>query len=214
MKRFSLVVAFAAMASAGPAFAADLVRPIVPPPVQVAVPAAYDWSGHYVGAHAGYIWGDAVVDPILVGGNISGFIGGVLGGFNVLHDGHIFGLEADGGWTHAVGNGANLADTYHYDLSWTAHLRARFGVPMGNNLFFIAGGAAFAGFDVFEDFKQGGTYTGWTAGAGIDHGFSPQLVGRAEFLYDDFGSKHYPGFNASLTAWTARVALIYRFGSH
>ena len=48
-------VAFVALTAGGPAGAADLRAPVYKaPPV---AEAAFNWSGCYVGAHAGYGWG-------------------------------------------------------------------------------------------------------------------------------------------------------------
>ena len=45
-------VAMVALAAAGPALAADLPLKAQPP-----VAAAWNWSGFYIGGHAGYAWG-------------------------------------------------------------------------------------------------------------------------------------------------------------
>src|SRR4051812_43333546 len=107
------VAAFALLIGvASPAFAADVIRPVAPAPVPVVIaPRPYDWSGHYLGLHAGYLWGHTAIheDTMVAGGDVRGFVGGVLGGFNVLHNGHIMGLEGDFGWTSAKGEGAVVA---------------------------------------------------------------------------------------------------------
>jgi opacity protein-like surface antigen len=211
MKTTACFTAIALVTLTGVANAADVVRPVPVP----AVVAPYDWTGHYIGVDAGFLWGDTVVRPEVTGGHISGPVVGPLVGANFRHDNLIWGIEGDWNWTHADGNGEVLLDTYRYDLDWTAHLRARIGIPHDNLLFFAAGGLALAGFDVTEVGLQraGGVYTGFTLGAGVDAALHPGWVGRAEVLYDDFGSKQYSDYSAHLTAWTARVALIYRTGA-
>jgi outer membrane immunogenic protein len=87
---------------------------------------------------------------------------------------------------------------------------------MGGVMPFVAGGLALADFDVTEGggimSQSGGLFTGWTVGVGADVRFSDRVFGRAEVLYDDYGSKQYDTFTASLTGWTARVALILKLG--
>lgn len=60
---------------------------------------AYDWSGWYVGAHAGFDWGRARVSDngVLTEPSVpmDGAIGGLLAGVNWKHDALILGLEAD-----------------------------------------------------------------------------------------------------------------------
>ena len=186
----------------------------------------FDWSGFYAGLHGGFLSGDVNLTGILdgmLGGPISGLIGGPLAGYNfaptTFFSGPVvFGVEGDFGLAGATGTGTSqTADNsidlyYHYDLSWDAHLRARAGIPMGNFMPFIAGGLAFADLNITETggAPQGGLYTGWTVGTGADVALGNNMVGRAEVLYDDYGTKAYTDYSASLTAWTGRVALIWR----
>lgn len=210
MRKYLLATVAAVGFTAAPAMAADFGE----------ANRAFDWSGFYVGLHAGYFSGDAVVTEggITPGGSVNGFIGGPLAGYNFpAHNGpFLFGVEADFGLSGAVGHGLQqqdaVLDLYNYDLHWNAHVRARAGVPMGGFMPFVAGGLAVADFDVTEATIFGGVYTGWTIGAGVDARLSDRVIGRAEVLYDDYGSKQYDTFTASLTGWTGRVALIVKLG--
>ena len=189
----------------------------------------FDWSGFYAGLHGGFLSGDVNLTGILdgmLGGPISGLIGGPLAGYNfaptTFFSGPVvFGVEGDFGLTGATGTGTSqgtdVSIDLYYDLSWDAHLRARAGVPMGNFMPFVAGGLAFADLNITETggtetggAPQGGLYTGWTVGTGADVALGNNMVGRAEVLYDDYGTKAYTDYSASLTAWTGRVALIWR----
>lgn len=157
------------------------------------------------------------------GGPISGFVGGPLAGYNFApgtffpSGPFVFGVEGDFGLAGVTGTGTSTCvdascDIYHYDLNWDAHLRARAGVPIGNIMPFVAGGLAFADLSVTEEGisgGEGGLYTGWTVGTGVDVAFGNNMVGRAEVLYDSYGTKTYTYYSVNLTAWTARVALIF-----
>jgi outer membrane immunogenic protein len=111
-------VAFVALSSAT-AFAADLpARTYTKAPIEVPV---YSWNGFYVGANAGYTWGDNDINvasvPVFVNTvnfgspdivntaatagtaalsqNHSGFIGGAQAGYNWQFSSLVAGVEAD-----------------------------------------------------------------------------------------------------------------------
>jgi outer membrane immunogenic protein len=188
----------------------------------------YDWSGLYVGGHIGYLWGRTRVEEDGVvtepGAKTDGVIGGVLAGYNWQNGPYVFGLEGDFGWTHAHGNGvfipATTPDTY--DLNWTSHLRGRAGYAFDSWLLYVAGGLAIADLDFHEGIVSGvsvlsgGKYVGWSIGGGVEHAFTRNLVGRIEYLYDDYGHKDYIGvsgdmYRISLTGQTVRGALAWKF---
>jgi outer membrane immunogenic protein len=111
-----LIVAVFAIAFAQPARAADLpVKAPAKPPV---IATTYNWTGFYVGAHAGYGWSDgdlaltsvgipdpgapvfaassASATPPTLGTHLNGFIGGGQFGFNYQTASQwVWGLEAD-----------------------------------------------------------------------------------------------------------------------
>jgi high affinity Mn2+ porin len=88
-------VGLSLLALDGPAGAADM--PVKAPHIQ----AVFDWTGLYIGAHAGYSRGSSstvLSDPatIAASSSFSGMIGGVQAGYNVrLSSGLLFGVEAD-----------------------------------------------------------------------------------------------------------------------
>jgi outer membrane immunogenic protein len=208
--------AAAALVISGVAHAADIET----------APAPYDWSGFYVGLHAGYLWGDVAIEEegeeAAEGGEIDGFAGGALAGFNVQLDPLVLGIEGDIGWTDADGDGTEPQPDpeydYHYDLNWIGHVRGRAGFAFDNALIFVAGGLAIADLDIEQErvnVGSGGTYYGWTIGGGVDFAFSDTLIGRVEYLHDEFGKKHYDveeeDYAADLDADIVRAALIYKF---
>jgi opacity protein-like surface antigen len=95
-----IAAALGAFVPAGAVFAADL--PVKAAPV---VPAYYDWSGVYVGVHAGY--GGGMKDWF---GDFSGdftargFLGGGQVGINKQIGSLVFGLELDGSWANIRGS--------------------------------------------------------------------------------------------------------------
>jgi outer membrane immunogenic protein len=208
-----ITCAGAAMLIASSAYAAD-----------IEAPAAYDWSGPYIGLHAGYLWGDVDVDedevPAASGGNIDGFVGGVLAGFNYQWDPLVLGIEGDFGFTDVDGNGvaAPPDDDFSYELNWNAHVRGRLGFALDRILIFAAGGLAIADLDIDQDEPtqtKGTTYYGYSIGGGIDYALTDEIIVRAEYLHDEYDEEDYSengeDYTADLTTDTVRGALIWKF---
>jgi outer membrane immunogenic protein len=218
------IAAAATIALTPIASAADL--PVKAPIAKAPIAAPrYDWSGFYVGGHIGYLWGRTRVEEDGVvtepGAKTDGAIGGVLAGYNWQNDPVVFGLEGDFGWTHAHGVGIAITTQAPntYDLNWTSHLRGRAGYAVDNWLFYVAGGLAVADLDFHEGNAAsitGGKYFGWSIGGGAEFAFTRNLVGRIEYLYDDYGHKDYIGvtgdpYRVSLIGQTVRGALAWKF---
>jgi outer membrane immunogenic protein len=214
-----LVIALSFLTLAAPAVAADMNAPVYKAPVS----PVSNWSGFYVGGHAGYMWGRSTVwdDGELVEKNAptNGFVGGVLAGVNWQTGAWVLGLEGDFGWTNAHGTGrASVLVSNHYDFNWTSHIRGRVGYATSNVLWFVAGGVALADFDYTERFSgitTGSIFTGWTLGAGVDIAINPNWIARVEYLHDDFGDKTFliegDPYRVKLTGDTLRGALMYKF---
>ena len=191
----------------------------------------------YIGGHIGYLWGRTRVeeDGEVTEPNAStnGTIGGVLAGYNWQRGPAVFGLEGDFGWTNAHGTGTTLPPPpivvttqapNTYDVNWNAHIRGRAGYAFDNWLLFIAGGLAVADFEFHEGAittttipgPPGGKFYGWSIGGGAEVAFTRNLVGRVEYLYDDYGHKDYTGltgdpYRVSFRAQTVRGALAWKF---
>jgi outer membrane immunogenic protein len=225
---FAALIATTVLAPVGVASAADMP---VKAPVPKAAKLPYDWSGLYLGGHLGYMWGRTRVeeDGVVTEPNATtnGTVGGVLLGYNWQSGPVVFGLEGDFGWTNAHGTGvAVVIPTTQapntYDVNWTSHVRGRVGYAFDNWLFFIAGGFAVADFDFHEGaittavVPTGAKYTGWSIGGGAEVAFTRNLVGRIEYLYDDFGHKDYIGstgdpYRVSFRGQTVRGVLAWKF---
>lgn len=171
MSRFAVLLATVLVTGIGAASAADLQRkaPIAAP---VASPV-YNWTGFYVGAHAGWIWSDIDVSqnylpsPAAFGAGPFGYSqdadGGMLGGqigFNYQISNWVLGIEADLSWTD-IGRTTTvtplLSDllvvipgsfhTASVDMNWFATVRGRLGFAANNLLIYVTGGFAFADLD-------------------------------------------------------------------
>ena len=132
-----------------PALAADL------PVKAVAVPQTiYNWTGFYVGGHAGY--GKGMKDYLNSSFDyqVKGFLGGGQVGYNQQVGNLVFGIEADASWGNIKGDqtlnlgGALIGFTQTGAASTTidglATLTGRLGLAQDRWLVYVKGGAAWA----------------------------------------------------------------------
>jgi len=226
--KLRLVLAAALFAVATPTFAADLAPAPMEPIAPVVVP--FNWSGFYVGAEIGYAWSKADSDFDLAGvpdnsPDADGVVGGVYVGYNAQFNQVVVGLEADIEATSKSGDDTNLAGLTSFtdvDENWQGSVRARLGYAIDNFMPYITGGVAWADWDVTAGpaggplFDFSDTMVGWTIGAGLEYGFTPNLIGRVEYRYTDFGSidGDLPGAvrdSVDVTDNAVRVGIAYKF---
>ena len=227
MKNLLLAVSFSLLTST--AFAADAIVE----EAAVGVVPGFTWTGGYVGVHAGYLWADIDYrEPAFPDFDLDrsddNLIGGAYAGFNYqMNNNVVVGAEADFGFTDiSIANDPdNPFNSYSaFDSDWNAHLRARLGYAVDRLLFFAAGGLALADLTV-DDTDPGwnehdSTYVGWTLGAGVEYAATDNLIVRAEFLYDDYGSDDFTFNDGSgqnydaevdMSASTVRLGIAYKF---
>jgi outer membrane immunogenic protein len=156
-----LLSATALVALTAAASAADLPSRYAPAPVVAAVPV-FTWTGFYVGAQAGYAWGEDETSlffggaPVDLGGlstdfDSDGFVGGVHAGFNYQMGSFVIGVEGD---LEAAGIDGDLTVTSPFfpgasasvesEINFQGSLRARAGVAFDRALIYVTGGLAFA----------------------------------------------------------------------
>jgi len=175
---------------------------------------ADDWSGFYLGGHAGYGWGDATSrqdpddwgdDPKWIGPfpyDLDGAFGGFTAGVNQQMDSIVMGLEADVGYMDISGSRTSESSNpiYHQDHTVDgglyADFTARLGVAVNGTLFYGKGGFAVVDGDAaITTTKPGyltnssGAFTGWVVGGGVEHKFANGWSVKAEYLHFDFGSQ-------------------------
>lgn len=231
----------ATVALAGLSFqasAADLpVRGPAPAPAPVFV--GMNWTGFYVGATVGGQWADASVvhipTGIKIGADRSSFAGGLVLGYNMQFNRFVLGVELDA--SLLSGNGStsdNIAFPFTQRVSadWDGRARVRLGYAFDRALLYVAGGATMRDVTVrlTDDSIFPGlggsiskTHTGWNLGFGVEYAFTNNWIVRAEYIYDDLGSKTY-GFAVPTAgnfadrqveekSSTVRVGISYLFGS-
>ena len=164
----------------------------------------FEWSGIYIGAHAGFGRGSShalLADPAPVSANsdFGGRIGGVQAGYNrQLSSGVLVGVEGDISFPNALASNAIVSTLATPNTSvseqsdYFATIRGRLGYASGHWLLYATGGLAFAGERflnmpaIGNDEKILSTRLGWAAGAGAEYAFAPDWSLRLEYLYSRF----------------------------
>jgi high affinity Mn2+ porin len=169
-----------------------------PPP---GVPARFDWTGLYVGGHAGYARGDArfTIFDAVAAPSSNGFgslFGGVQAGYNYLLPSRILlGVEADisfpnylgvddRAWTRMRPDGSEI----FHKIDYVATARGRLGYVFDRWLVYATGGFAWsqARFQQVlgdDEDKVLRTLTGWTVGAGAELAIGAGWTARLEYLH-------------------------------
>jgi outer membrane immunogenic protein len=210
MKHLVLASALAALVIGGAAQAADL--PVKAP--LIAKPVAYSWTGCFVGAAGGGVWGrsrhisgDATTFGFNITDNyaVSGGIVGAEYGCQWQSGMWVFGTESDFSWTNLRGGANNIAPFNTTSISstreyWLSTSRLRFGVLATPDLLLYATGgiatarveatvdATIAGFGIVSETR---TRWGWTIGGGAEYALGNGWSAKADYLYVRLNDKEY-----------------------
>jgi len=205
MKALTLAISAAALLSASPALADP------------------NWTGPYIGAHAGGVSGNASTtdneadwgkDPKFIGPfdfNPSGAFGGATAGYDLQLGNLVFGVEADLGYMNLAGatdtpssqSGNHQTIALDGGLYGTATARAGF-LLTSSTLLYGKGGFAFYNGEATQATTAPGyetngtsTFTGWVAGGGLEQRISDNVSLKVEYQHFDFGTQD--GDQTSLT---------------
>lgn len=218
MKRL-LGIAVAGALVASSAVAADLA---VKAPTASVVPAAYSWTGFYVGANVGYGAGEresstltlvspAAFDVFTQGFTLapSGWVGGAQAGYNWQSGRWVLGVEGDFQWTGQRDSFCGFfqcapaldTTTINQRIPWFATARARVGVAAESTLFYVTGGGAWAKVrtDILENCPAGCSpdlVTAQTAGGSFSDTKAGWVIGA--------------GIEAAVSAnWTVKAEFLH-----
>ena len=201
------VVSQAADAPRAPAY---WVPPPPPPPL------LYNWTGLYVGVHAGGGWADLGVGDIG-----SGFVGGGQVGYNYQINQWVWGVEADVSGSGIKNNLATFGPfTASFNWNSLSTLTSRFGYAFDNWLVYGKAGGAWANVSVSATSfgmpllgSARGTADGWVVGVGAEYAFLNNWSAKIEYNAFDFGSDSSLFIiGNSVTLQTVKVGVNYRFG--
>jgi outer membrane immunogenic protein len=198
-------IAAVALTAATGAGAADLYRS-PPPYAPTPVPYGYSWMGPYLGVNLGYQWGSLSNS----GAKPNGLAGGFQGGYNWQFGQFVVGGETD----IQLSDADDVFAAYKFSNPWFGTLRGRGGFALNNILFYGTLGLAYGRGRVdIGSVSESNFHVGWTAGAGLQVGLTPNWSVKAEYLYIDLSSESY-GLtltNNGLTSNLVRFGVNYRF---
>jgi outer membrane immunogenic protein len=241
--RFLRLIVGAVCCLATSAYAADLnkanTKKNAPPPVAaepappIRYAAPYNWTGLYTGAFVGGAHSIWTIDFYRNNNHghaeesSDGFALGGWVGYNWQVGPHlVYGIEGDLGWTNASQNN-QVFDNDHTNSKIGAFgsLRGRVGYAMDRLLIFATAGLAFA--DISQNIQKGRnageqviwenqTPMGYVIGAGIEYAFDDRWIGRAEYLYSNYGSTTLYNADGNRADFAndmnlLRVGMSYRF---
>ncbi|HEV7436468.1 MAG TPA: outer membrane protein [Pseudorhizobium sp.] len=211
MKRILFLAASVAMVASSSALAADAVEYIPEAPAAVEMPAAFSWSGPYIGLHGGYGWGDGDVDGLAGSGNFDGGRFGGFVGYNwQMSNGFVAGLEGDINYDW---NEDEIGTTgVDGETGFSGSVRGRVGYAMDRTLIYAAGGWTATNVELSgAGVDESDTAHGWTLGAGIDHAFTDNVFGRLEYRYNDYSNADLGAFDADFDQHVVQVGIGVKF---
>jgi outer membrane immunogenic protein len=199
MKSLSASAALLAVVLAMPAYAADLVEV----PMQAAPVAApvFSWTGPYGGLRGGMSFTNGDFN-VLGTDSSQHYNGGQIGGFlgaNYQMDTIVIGIEGDLGYTWDQKESDFLGSGVEAGTDLSGSVRARLGYAFDRALLYTtAGWTGQRAYIETSGDKEDKTFNGWTIGAGVDYAFTDNVFGRAEYRYNDYGSKTIRGTDVDL----------------
>lgn len=217
MKKYLLasVAALGLVAAAGAASAADLPSRKGPVAAPVYMPPAFSWTGFYVGANAGYGWGNVNANGFANVGDLDGFVGGGQVGYNYQMGQFVLGLEADlQGADLSSGNNLGLV---RVKTDYFGTVRARVGVAFDRFMPYVTGGWAYGNVKTSIPalgFSSDRSHTGGFAiGGGLEYAVTNNIIAGVEYLYVDLGEKRIlnTGTKVGTDFSVVRARLSYKF---
>lgn len=192
--RTMILAAVAAIATLATANAADLGRtmPTYAPPMP-----AYNWSGFYLGGHAGGAAGSSsysldFLDLNLATGTVSNtaIVGGVHAGYNAQFGAVVAGVEADATFGGPRMSSEVFGGTISGKNAWMASVTGKLGFLVDPRLM-IYGKAGVAAakfnFNVADEATWSHTKLAPTVGVGVDYLITRNISLGAEYRYTRFG---------------------------
>jgi outer membrane immunogenic protein len=185
------------------------VAPCGPPlygPAPIPYWPSWNWSGPSAGVNLGYQWGSLSSS----GAKPSGFAVGFQGGYNWQFGELVTGVEAD----IQLSDANDVFANYKFSNPWFGTVRGRAGYAFDNILLYGTLGLAYGRGQVsLSGVSESNLHVGWTAGAGMEVGLTPNWSLKAEYLFIDLAADNYALTQASngLMSSVVRFGVNYRF---
>lgn len=212
MKKALLISALLASVAPAAAYAADAIDavPAAPEAVEQVVPVG--WDGAYIGVMGGGEWLRSHLDTGAADytrTNGSGIVGGFTGYNMQFSNNVVAGIEGDFSYNW---NGGSVNGT-DYGTDLQGSVRARVGYAMDNALIYGAAGWTIArGYVDPPNSGEGNkALNGYTVGAGVDYKFTDNMFARAEYRFNDFGSRTIKGTDFEPQQHQLLIGVGYKF---
>ena len=195
-----------------------------------------DWTGFYLGLHAGGQFGHSETHDFATGRDFGyrecGFNGGLQLGYNFQWNWLVFGPEFDVGYMNLEGRGDEPRFSSVHgetDSDFYTTMRGRIGVRLschGCWLVYATGGAIGVNYTTryhidpnFFDARGNDFNWGYTVGGGVERKISPHWSVKAEYLYFSLNENSFGepiggvpiDFRAETTGHILRAGLNYAF---
>jgi len=179
--------------------AADLGGRRVAVPTETLLPA-FDWTGFYLGAHAGFGSGDhrfdRSLDVALASHRYRGALFGGQFGWNYQINRFVLGLEGTLAWADLAGSSPYQDGAARLGTRVTsiATMGPRLGFAIDRALIYGKGGLAFVGYRSLISglpdpvAPASGARAGWFLGAGLEYALTPNWTARIEYNYVNTGT--------------------------
>lgn len=169
----------------------------------IPAPASYTWTGGYIGAQVGGLWGtgnpdipnyDFSVPDIDTSGWM---LGGYAGYHYQLDDNFVIGAEISGNWTDSDGSestGQDFTEDYNLEQDWSGSGVLHLGYAMDQFMIYGLGGVAVTEMTGHYSDPSGSssdesdTVWGWTIGAGAEVAITENWHARVEYRYADYST--------------------------
>jgi len=233
-----LLAATALVAFSTVAVAADMP---VKAPAYAAPAPMFNWTGFYIGGNVGAAWENLTTTDVDGFAALAtpgtrtklhdtGFIGGGQLGYNFQSGNWLVGIEGDIGWLDLGKKrfitGTTSSTQVGIDSGLYADVTGRIGYITNNNaLWYAKGGWAYYNgdrlFSTTAGFTAGniGSFSGWTAGGGVEWLIGPNWTAKIEYQHFDFGTERFAltpptfRFDEKLRVDVVKVGLNWKFGN-
>ncbi|MDP9838848.1 outer membrane immunogenic protein [Neorhizobium huautlense] len=193
--------------------AADLIEQSAVPPVEFETPA-FTWTGAYVGISGGAGWLDGSTTKARRFHDEQDFDGSVFGAFAGYNwqfgNGIVVGVEGD---IEYNSNDEKFFGYRTFGTDWAGSARGRIGYAFDRLMVFGTAGWTMAnGHIQYGGIDKSETFSGWTAGAGVDYAVTDKIFVRGEYRYSDFGTKEIVrGMNVDFDQSVVKLGLAVKF---
>jgi outer membrane immunogenic protein len=166
-------------------------------PAAAQAPPVFNWTGFYVGAHAGYGWGGTDLAPTegpfahpgLSASRDSFVLGGQFG-YNFQSGSFVFGPQAR--FSFFTGDGSVQSQLffstvdYGVETDWVGSLQGKAGISFGPALIYGMGGIATSRLTAsarhddgvgFVTYSESKNRVGFVFGGGVEYAFTPNISG-------------------------------------